>query len=154
MTFTETDHIHASEIGYPVFPRSAIVRLDTLSESGVTVDPRLYTNDSHHALGVDEAGVGIGWDKTNRPLRITCPNLGPVLSIQVTPDETLMARGIMAGPSGGGGVTDIYLGKYAIEDGVLVVKPVKVTDKATLYNEYANLWIQWLICGCEAVQAS
>lgn len=120
----------------PTAMRGCVIRFDTLSATGNSVVPRIHDNASHYCVGV--ASVKADWSSGSGAgnLVITHTESLPVVSIAISPDETLTERGISCGASGGLGETRI-----ACYDRAGAYVPAH--SKAKLYGPYANLWITW-----------
>lgn len=74
-----------------------VIRLDP------TQGVYLHTNNTHHSVGIESTRIDEGGD-----LEIRRFSGGAVVSLSVTPDETLTRLGITLGVSGGGIVSKIH----------------------------------------------
>ena len=144
------EYTHSTHVGFPTVQRSAIIRFDTKNSIGNVV-PRLHVNPTHHSLG--DVSVSVDWDHRDRPVKVTAPGGWQIQSVQVTCDETMVKNGFRAGPSGGGNVTKITIVRPRI---IMVNGRPEIDNEvipaasARLYDPYANLWVHWFLCGCEA----
>lgn len=126
----------------PTAMRGCVIRFDTLSETGNSQIPRIHANESHQCVGV--SSVYADWSDAYRgDLVLKGIDTNRVVSISVTPDETMVALGIDCGPSGGGTTTRI---RCYDRDGTKV--PAYSLD---LYGPTTNLWITWVMWMPEAV---
>lgn len=107
-----------------------VIRFDERSADGLTV-PRVHVNEGHACVGVDAVRV----DAANGDLLIDNVVPSPIVSVLVSPDETLVGRGIDCGGSGGGGLTRIA----CHDDGGRVR-----LDSADVYGPASNLWVFWM----------
>lgn len=110
--------------------RGCVIRFDERDEAGLTV-PRIHANPSHYCVGVTSLAV----NPDNGDLEVRSNTKGPIVSLAVSPDETLAARGISCGGSGGGGITRI---RCFDRDGNRLR-----ADGEELYGTYSNLWLTW-----------
>lgn len=110
--------------------RGCVVRFDERDPGGVT-QPRIHANPSHYCVGV----TGVAVNPDNGDLEVRSNTRGPIVSLSVSPDETLAARGISCGGSGGGGITRI---RCFDRDGAKVR-----ADGPEIYGTYSNLWLTW-----------
>lgn len=105
--------------------------------------PELHTNSSHvntAVTGFGPAGDGVDiYDATGKlVVKHTAPG-GAISTMGALPDETLTARGISAGCSGGVGTTLI---QFAQNGTALDLRVQADYDKVA--GQYSNLWIFWL----------
>ena len=110
--------------------RGCVVRFDERDADEVT-QPRIHANQAHYCVGVTDITV----NPENGDLEVRSDTQGPIVSLAVSPDETLAARGISCGGSGGGGITRI---RCFDRDGA----PVRA-DGPEIYGTYSNLWLTW-----------
>ncbi|HEY6739820.1 MAG TPA: hypothetical protein VI076_13325 [Actinopolymorphaceae bacterium] len=110
--------------------RGCVIRFDERDDAGKTV-PRIHANPSHYCVGVSSIAV----NPDNGDLEVRSATKGPIVSLAVSPDETLTSRGISCGGSGGGGITRI---RCFDRDGVRLR-----ADGPELYGTYSNLWLTW-----------
>lgn len=110
--------------------RGCVVRFDERTPDQKTV-PRIHANPSHYCVGVTSLTV----NPDNGDLEVRSNTQGPIVSLAVSPDETLAARGISCGGSGGGGITRI---RCFDRDGVRLR-----ADGPELFGTYSNLWLTW-----------
>lgn len=129
---------HASGYLFPADPdnplviRGCVIRFDERASNGDT-RPTIHANGSHFCVGVDR----VYSDYSTGDLRIvhdSDPHRA-IVSIAVSPDETLVARGIDCGASGGVRWTKV---RCYDEDGL--VKPWS----GKMRGEFANLWVTWV----------
>lgn len=102
-----------------------------------------HTNSTHvnNAItGFGEAGDGVDIFDTSGRLIVKHKLYGPaIITVGAFPDETLSARGITAGISGGVGTSLVQL----VQNGV----PLDLredADYAKVAGPYSNLWMFWL----------
>ena len=93
--------------------------------------PYIHANSSHYPLGFKSAVIDPKGYLTIRRDRVDS-----VVSIIVDPDETLAARGITIGASGGGVVTNLYFYKNG-----RLLNLAKPADYALVSGPFANAWI-------------
>ncbi len=110
--------------------RGCVIRFDERDPEGVTV-PRIHANESHYCVGVTSLAV----NPVNGDLEVRSNTPGPIVSLSVSPDESLTKLGISCGGSGGGGITRIRC--YDREG-----DPVRA-DSKEIYGQYNNLWLSW-----------
>lgn len=94
--------------------------------------PSIHANTAHYPLGFKEAYI----DQNRGYLTIRRDRVDSVVSIIVDPDETLTARGITIGASGGGVVTNLFF----YQNGRLLnlADPV---DYAIIAGPFSNAWM-------------
>lgn len=126
----------------PTAMRGCVIRFDTLSESGNSQIPRIHANESHQCVGVSSVYADWSDTSTRGDLVLKGIDTNRVVSISVTPDETMVALGIDCGPSGGGYTTRI---RCYDRNGVKV--PAYSLE---LYGPNTNLWITWVMWMPEA----
>jgi hypothetical protein len=90
--------------------------------------PYLHTNASHHCTGFRSVRYDHGW------LDVESDSSQPVISVAVSPDESLVARGILAGASGG--VFETKIRFYSTRSGKIV--PAESPD---LHCAVCNVWV-------------
>lgn len=125
-------------IDNPMQLAGCVIRFDQLSPSGRSVVPRTHANVSHYNVGCPNVRVDDSDDGTGKvgDLIIYQSGTNRVVTAGVFVDETLAARDIYCGISGGGTSSRIR----CFQDG----KFVPVTDKAAFYSKTANLWLLWV----------
>lgn len=111
--------------------RGCVIRFDHKDRHGRTV-PRKHINRTHACVGVHRVYA----DRRTGELVLTGPHGGAIVFITVSPDETLLARGITCGASGGVGVTRL---RCYDRQGQQVP-----ADSPRIYGRSANLWIGWV----------
>lgn len=126
-------YLYPASTDNPLVTRGCVIRFDQKSSSGRTV-PRIHANSSHYCIGVQRVYA----EYPSGDLIIVGENLGPIVSINITVDETLTAKGIRCGPSGGQPIVRVqcYNGNGT---------KVKAYG-ASIYGTYSNLWysdISW-----------
>lgn len=94
--------------------------------------PKVHVNGSHlcprvTSVDVDDAGFLVIRRSGSRPIQ----------SVSASPDETLAARGIFAGASGGGSTTRVRF--FDTTTG----KTVRA-DSPALQGPRANVWLTWV----------
>ncbi|RZS39232.1 hypothetical protein EV193_104448 [Herbihabitans rhizosphaerae] len=97
--------------------------------------PAIYQNSTHLCTGATSVAVEPDGD-----LVIRSGTRGPVISMTVEEDETLVRRGILAGPSGGGSETVVRF--FSTRTG----EPVRA-DADVLKGTYSNIWVTWVNAG-------
>lgn len=110
--------------------RGCVIRFDERTSSGAT-KPRIHANETHRCVGVTRVYA----DRSTGELVIKSDVHEPIISISVSPDETMVQRGISCGASGGLGVTRI---SCYDRDGKQVG-----ADSRAIYGPSANLWVGW-----------
>lgn len=110
--------------------RGCVIRFDRRTASGAT-EPRIHANETHRCVGVTRVDA----DRNTGELVIKSDIHEPIITISVSPDETLVQRGISCGASGGLGVTRI---SCYDRDGKQVA-----ADSRAIYGPSANLWVGW-----------
>ncbi|MCT4795370.1 hypothetical protein [Exiguobacterium alkaliphilum] len=110
---------------------------DSLTFSGMALrfdpvnGPYIHANASHYPLGFKSAVID-----SRGYLTIRRDRVDSVVSIIVDPDETLTARGITIGASGGGVVTNLYF----YQNGRLL-NLAKPSDYAIIAGPFSNAWV-------------
>lgn len=120
-------YMYSASPDNPVSSRGCVIRFDQLSSSGKSVTPRILVNSTHYCVGI--SSVSVDWGNGNLVLSGTD---GPVVVAFAEEDETFSRWGIMCGPSGGPGKTQVA----CYDDGVKVPAYSK-----RLYSSSANLWV-------------
>lgn len=110
--------------------RGCVIRFDELTPTGAT-KPRIHANETHRCVGVTRVHA----DRESGDLFIRSDSHAPIMSISVSPDETLAQRGITCGASGGIGLTRI---RCFDRDGNQVA-----AHSAAIFGPRANLWVGW-----------
>lgn len=121
-------HRPAQQVG-ELFFLGAIVRLDPTD--GIYV----HTDDKHYSKGIEAVSV----DSSGR-LRINHENPGPIFGQMIAQgDETITGlRGILVGPSGGGGAaTTLTLYDTKLGRDLDLNNP---SDYSRVAGSYANVW--------------
>ena len=90
--------------------------------------PYLLANSAHFCTGLTKVRYTDGW------LEVISDSKLPVVSIAVSPDESLVARGILAGASGGGVRTRIRF--YSTR-----TQRVVRADSPALHCPTCNVWV-------------
>lgn len=110
-----------------------------ISGGVIRIDPvqgvYLHTNSSHHSVGIKSVGI----NPDNGYLFIERYNGDAIVSVVATPDETLSAKGITFGPSGGGKIT--YLKLYNRNGQLLDLR--KQSDYDQVASSVSNVWIAY-----------
>ncbi|MFY7870099.1 MAG: hypothetical protein ACOVQN_11380 [Exiguobacterium sp.] len=96
-----------------------------------TAGPSILSNSSHYPLGFYSVAIDPKGYLTVRRDRVDS-----VVSIIADPDETLVARGITIGASGGGVVTNLYF----YQNGRLL-NLANPADYALVAGPFSNAWI-------------
>lgn len=110
--------------------RGCVIRFDQKTPEGFT-QPRIHANSAHICVGVTKVYA----DRANGDLVVEDNTPGPIVSLAVSPDESLAAKGISCGGSGGTSVTRIRC--YG-RDGHRVS-----AHSSEIYGPYNNLWLTW-----------
>ena len=126
----------------PTAMRGCVIRFDTLSDTGNSVIPRIHANESHQCVGVSSIYADWSDTSTRGDLVIKGTDTNRVVSIMVSPDETMVQRGISCGASGGGTTTRV---RCYDRDGVKVP-----SYSLELYGPNTNLWMSWTVWMPEA----
>jgi hypothetical protein len=105
-----------------------VIRFDTLSSSGKSVIPHIYTNAAHHCVGI----TSVHADWANGDL-VVASDQSVVSTILVGADESFAKKGLFVGPSGGGATTRIRI--YDVTHHKIPAYSLK------LYGPGMNLWI-------------
>lgn len=114
----------------------------SLVTSGCTVrfgdaGPVVYTNAMHYVVGCEAVSV----DSQGRLVITKTDDLRPIVTMYASPDETLVARGISVGLSGGARTT---IGVVYDSRAGRVLNLNAAADYARISGEYANLWVGWV----------
>lgn len=125
----QQEYLRPAQLGNPIVLRGCAIRFDELSSTGKTVRPRILANSGHICVGV--TAVRVDWDRGDLILEDANTNK-PVVVAFAEEDETLTAKDIQCGPSGGQTVTRIA----CYRDGKRI--PVQSLQ---MYHRYANLWV-------------
>jgi hypothetical protein len=115
-------------VGNPIAVRGCVIRYDTLNAAGTAVIPRINEDTYHICVGVTAIGL-----EANGDLRIE--NRGGsyrIVAMFTQPDETLVAKGIDCGPSGGGSIVVVRCYNRA---GLRVR-----ADSLEMYAPGSNIW--------------
>lgn len=121
-------YMYAPSVLNPTAHAGCVIRFDEKTRRGAT-RPTIYANSAHYCVGVKRVYAAY----PSGDLVIVQQSAGPVISINVSPDETLTARGIDCGASGGINVTRCY-----DEHGRVKAYSSK------MYGALANLWVGWV----------
>ena len=108
--------------------RGCVVRFDERDAAGKTV-PRIHANQAHYCVGVTRLAIEKG------DLVAYSNTQGPIVSLAVSPDESLTKLGITCGGTGGGYRTAI---RCYDREGVKID-----ADSPRMYGTYNNLWLTW-----------
>lgn len=96
----------------------------------------LHQNSSHDSVGIRDLYID-----TEGRLVVKHSAPGPVVTMSANADETLSARSITLGCSGGGGTTTITVSKLG--------KKLNLRDPddyKLVAGTYSNAWLFWLHC--------
>ncbi|MEH6937299.1 hypothetical protein V7056_05465 [Bacillus sp. JJ664] len=110
-----------------IVQRGGVIRLGT---KGVY----LHVNSSHHSVGIKSVKIN-----SSGNLEIATESVTPVISINVSPDETLASKGVIAGASVGNQTTIIKFSKNG--------KPLNLkrsSDYSLIASDVSNLWVSWI----------
>lgn len=130
LTRAQSGYLKPAKVDNPILLRGCVIRFDKLSSTGKSVQPRILANSGHICVGVQS--VTIDWGGSGDLLLRDSPSNEPVIVAFAEEDETLTARGIQCGPSGGAVQVRIacYKGTTRIPG-----------YSKQLYGRYANLWV-------------
>jgi len=121
-------YMHAPSVDNPIVTAGCTVRFDERTPAGFT-KPTIHVNQVHYCVGVNSVRV----DYASGALVVDLQGARPVMAALVQSDETLTARGIHCGPSGG--VSDVWIKCY--RDG----RQVKAQSSA-MFGLKANVFIE------------
>ncbi|MGD7788539.1 hypothetical protein ACQCX2_09470 [Propionibacteriaceae bacterium Y1700] len=114
----------------PIAVAGCVIRFD--EREGTKTIPRIHANQSHMCVGVTDVEVNEDGD-----LVVNSDKQGAIVSLVVSPDETMSKMGLSCGGSGGIGHTTVRCydrtGKHVRADG------------PDIYNPWGNLWLSWFI---------
>lgn len=96
--------------------------------------PWVHHNETHTSSGIRSVSI----DDQGR-LEVKHASPGPIITMGADADETLVARGVAFGCSGGGGTTRI---QAADKNGPLDLNDPD--DYKRVSGTYANVWVRWL----------
>lgn len=122
-------YLYPASAGNPTVQSGCVIRFDERTSSGLT-RPRVHANSAHYCVGVTDVYA----EYPSGDVVIKQQTVGPVVYISVSPDETLAARGITCGASGGVGV--LRLRCYDRAGRVKAYSP-------KMYGSTSNLWVGW-----------
>jgi len=97
--------------------------------------PVIHDNSWHHCTGADSVSV-----RSNGDLLLRHDRHGPIISVTVSPDESLSRRNIIAGASNGVNETVIRF------QNARTGKAVRA-DSSRLVCTYCNIWVTWVHAG-------
>lgn len=119
-----------ARVNNPILTRGCVIRFDEKTSSGAT-KPTRHMNSSHYCVGINrEPQVEADGD-----LVLHMDGGEPIVSIMVSPDESLTKLGIDCGASGGTGQTTI---RCYDRTGRFVR-----ADSPQMFGALNNLWIGW-----------
>ena len=111
----------------------------TFSGGVIRIDPSkgvyLHTNDTHHSRGIKAVSI----DSRTGGIRVTRDTMDAIISVSADPDESLSARNITTGISGGGVTTIVFF----YQNGRQLNLNDK-TDYAKIASSTSNFWISWI----------
>ncbi|PGS48700.1 hypothetical protein [Bacillus sp. AFS041924] len=110
-----------------IVQRGGVIRL---SPKGVY----LHVNSTHHSVGIKSVKIN-----NSGNLEIATESVAPIISINVSPDETLAQRGVIAGASVGNQTTII---KFSKNGKALNLK--RSSDYNLIASDVSNIWVSWL----------
>jgi hypothetical protein len=122
-------YMYAPSVDNPTAQSGCVIRFDEKTRAGNT-RPSIHANSTHYCLGVSSVSA----DYPSGDLVIDMQTVGPIVSIAVSPDETLVSRGIDCGASGGAGTIRVRC--YDRYGKVKAYSP-------KMYANTANLWLGW-----------
>lgn len=96
--------------------------------------PQIHHNETHTSSGIRSVSID---DRGRLEVKHAAP--GPIITMNANADETLVARGIAFGCSGGGGTTIIVASG---KDGQLDLNDPD--DYKKVAGTYSNIWLYWL----------
>lgn len=94
----------------------------------------LHENETHAAVGINSIKI----DSKGR-LEVSHRSIGKIVTMGAFADETLVARHISLGCSGGGGTTIIVAAKDGRQ-----LNLNRAEDYALISGDYANAWLLWV----------
>jgi len=126
---------------YGTYNKQAIKMADgtTISGGVIRIDPikkvYLHTNSTHHSRGIKNVGV----DLKTGTVKIVRDNSDAIISISADEDETLAARNIKVGISGGGETTLVFFYQNGRK-----LNMANKSDFNKVASTTSNFWIQWI----------
>lgn len=117
----------------PISISGCVIRFDKLSHSRQTVIPRIHADSAHMCVGVTRIAV----DSRRTGDLIVHHERRTIVSLSVSPDETLVAKGISCGASKAAETSRIRcydrFGNH-----------VPAYSKK-MYGRYSNYWLTWFM---------
>jgi len=107
--------------------RGGVIRIGT---NGVY----LHVNSTHHSVGIKSVKINKAGN-----LEIATELVSPIISINVSPDETLAQKGIIAGASVGSQTTIIKFSKNGRS-----LNLNRTSDYKLIASDVSNLWVSWI----------
>lgn len=98
--------------------------------------PRIHENPTHKCIGA--RGVSVD-DRGRVVLDLTTAK--PIVTIQTSPDETLVGREVSAGGSGGIGSITLTLHSLRLGRNLDLTTDA---DREIVQGEFSNLWVSWI----------
>ncbi|MGH3734812.1 MAG: hypothetical protein ACRDT6_04195 [Micromonosporaceae bacterium] len=127
------DYLRPADPANPISIRGCVIRFDTLSSTGKSVVPRIHANSTHMCVGV--TSVKADWAGNGDLIVTNTGGPGVVVSLAVSPDETLVRKGISCGGSGGTYTTTVIC--YDRAGNHVPAYSLK------MYGSTSNLWLNW-----------
>lgn len=126
------DYLRPNDPDNPTSMRGCVIRFDKKSSSGTTVVPRIHANSAHICVGVTSVSV----DSTSKDLILrNSSGRGVVVTMIVSPDETLTRKGISCGGSGGSTLSRVICYDRAGHH--------VPANSLKMYGATSNLWVSW-----------
>lgn len=120
-----------------VLSTKQVTKNDVIQRGGVirlgSKGAYLHVNSTHHSVGINSVKIN-----SSGNLEIATENVSPIISVNVSPDETLAQKSVIAGASVGNTKTIIKFSKNG--------KPLnlnKAADYKLIASDVSNLWVQW-----------
>jgi hypothetical protein len=95
-------YMYAPSVDNPIATSGCVIRFDEKTRAGNT-RPTIHANSTHFCIGVTSVSAAY----PSGDLVIKMNSVGPIVNIALSPDETLVSRGIDCGASGGIGTVTI-----------------------------------------------
>lgn len=102
--------------------------------------PSIHANPSHQCAGVESVEVNTHGELLIRQHLKGQAHFLPILSVQLTEDESLVERGVIAGPSGGTGTTRVRFYSTLLDRKLDLQKS---EDREVISCDTCNIWIGW-----------
>jgi len=126
---------------YDTYKKQAIKMADgtTISGGVIRIDPvkkvYIHTNSTHHSRGIQSVGI----DTRTGAVKIVRDQSDAVITISADEDESLAARNIKIGISGGGLTTLVFFYQNGRK-----LNMANKNDFNKVASTTSNFWIQWI----------